>query len=421
MNSIKDSYEMTTKLPQVYFFCFLYPPIARTRSRQIITQSLSEAGFPVKVISIKNPHGFFNKFIKDTSVPPDSLNVKVEYSKTPNWWMLGELLSILKVIPDPQMNWAWAVKRRMRKIIDTKQGVIIGLYPPLVNFIAADYAKKITGFPLILDYRDEFLDLIAPYSGSRRSKLLNFEQKIVNAADLIAVATPEIKNKLQSRYGIEDKKIIVCYSGFSQVHKSADQFFDNQTKNAFKKETLKMVYAGAISQHQKPEIIALAYKKLLQKYPDLKEKITITFYGPDNYYFKHVFKKYLGNGLIYGGFLPQSKIDDVIASYDVGFFSLAGDNYKYAIPRKLFDYINMELPILAAIPRGEAWKIIEDNKIGKAVHYSNIDEIVNAIYDFYKMDNLNYYKQNIRLIKDQFSAQHQYKKLAERIYEIINK
>jgi len=412
---------MITKLPQTYFFCFLYPPIARTRSRQIITQSLSETGFPVKVISIKNPHGYFNKFIKDVSVPPDAVNVKVEYLKVPNWWMLGEVLYVLKIIPDPQMNWAWTVKKRMKEIIETKQGIIIGLYPPFVNFIAADYAKKLTGFPLILDYRDEFLDLVAPHSGFRRSRLLNFEQRIVKAADLIAVATPEIKNKLQNRYGTEDKKFLVCYSGFPQLHKFTDQFLDNQKGIGSNKKILKIVYAGAISQHQKPEIIAMAYKKLLQKHPDLKEKITITFYGPDNYYFKHVFKKYLGNGLIYGGFLPQSKIDNTISSYEVGFFSLAGDNYKYAIPRKLFDYINMELPILAAVPRGEAWKILEDNKIGKAVHYANIDELANALYDFYNdRDHLNDYKQNIRLIKNQFSAQHQYKKFAKKISEIVD-
>lgn len=412
---------MITKLSQIYFFCFLYPPIARTRSRQIITQSLSNAGFPVKVISIKNPHGYFNNFIKDASVPPDALNVKVDYLKVPNWWMLGELLYIFKIIPDPQMNWVWTVKKRIKEIIETKQGVIIGLYPPLVNFIVADYAKKITGFPLVLDYRDEFLDLIAPHSGFRRRRLFNFEQKIVNTAELITVATPEIKNKLQNRYGIDDKKFLVCYSGFSELRKPTDQFLDDQTGSGFKKETLKIVYSGAISQHQKPEIIAMAYKKLLQKYPALKEKITITFYGPDNYYFRHIFKKYLGDGLVYGGFLPQSKIDNTVASYDVGFFSLASDKYKYAIPRKFFDYINMELPILAAVPKGEAWKILEDNKIGKVVHFSDIDELTNALYDFYNNRNhLNHYKQNIRLIKDQFSAQNQYKKLAKKICEIVD-
>lgn len=412
---------MATIFRKIFFFCFLYPPLARSRSRQLITKSLAKAGYSVKVISIKNPHGFFNKFIKDKSLPPDSGNIEVEHIKAPNWWMLGELLYIFKLIPDSQMNWFWIVKQKMKSIIDTKQGIVFGLYPPLVNLFAASYAKKITGFPLILDYRDEFLDLIAPSEGYRRKKLLKFEKMILDSADLISVASDEIKSNLQKRYGLDDKKFIVCYSGFPELRVSSDQLYVNQKRNVFPKKVLNIVYSGAISQHQKPEIIILAFRKLLLKYPALKGSITITFYAPNNYYFKHVFKKYLCDGIIYGGFLPQSKVDDTISSFDIGFLSLAGEKYQYAIPRKLFDYINIEIPVIAAVPKGETWRIIEKNNIGRIVHFSNIEGLADILYDLYSNQvELDQFKTNIRLIKNQFSAEYQYDRFANKISEIMN-
>ena len=47
---------------------------------------------------------------------------------------------------------------------------------------------------------------------------------------------------------------------------------------------------------------------------------------------------------------------------DIGFFSLADEKFAYATPTKLFDYINLELPILAAIPNGESKDIIKKNQ-----------------------------------------------------------
>ena len=406
-------------LPKIYFFCYQYPPIARTRGRQIIVKSFYDAGFPAKVITVANPQGYFNKIILDKSlINEKSAGIEVERIKVLKWGIFGELFYLAKLLPDPRMNWLWAVKKKNQNIVDTNLGVIFALYPPIVNFMAAMHYKKITGFPLVLDYRDEFLNLFAPQDDSKREKFFAIEKEIIDAADVISVASSQIKENLIERYEVDESKFIHCYSGYQNLNFSLDT--STEKNSSFETENkLKIVYSGAISQHQKPEIIIFAYQKLVEKHPELRGKINITFYGPENYYFKYFVKKYFGDGITYGGFLPQSQIDAELQSYDVGFFSLASEKYSYAIPRKLFDYINLELPILAAIPHGEAWNLVEENKIGRQVHFSQIDELADAIYELYKNRNyLSDVRKNIRLIKNKFSAEYQYGRLAERIKEL---
>jgi len=408
-------------LSKIFFFSFLYPPLARSRTRQLISTSLAKEGYRVNVITTANPHGFFNKFLKDYSMPAEHANVNVIRINTFYWWALGEFLYLVKLFPDSQMNWVWSVRKQLKNIIASEKGVILAIYPPFADLLSAYQAKKNTGFPLILDYRDEFLDLTAPNNGFRRNKLLRIEKEIVNSADLISVATSEIKTKLQNRYSIPDEKFIICYSGYDDSGYIYETNIDTTELDVQNLNKLKIVYAGAMSQHQKPEVICQAYSLLSKKYPDIAAKISIKFYGPANYYFNNVLKKFLCNNIEYGGFIPLSNFEKIISQFDIGFFSLADDKYKYAIPRKLFDYIKMNLPVLAALPKGEAWKIIEENKIGKVVEYDNVSNLANAILDLFRnRNNLADYRKNLVKIKPEFGAMKQYQKLAQKLNELYN-
>ena len=53
---------------------------------------------------------------------------------------------------------------------------------------------------------------------------------------------------------------------------------------------------------------------------------------------------------------------------DIGFFSLRGNVSKLCVPSKLYEYINVGIPILAAID-GDARSIVNDNRFGVATDY----------------------------------------------------
>jgi glycosyltransferase involved in cell wall biosynthesis len=129
----------------------------------------------------------------------------------------------------------------------------------------------------------------------------------------------------------------------------------------------------------------------------------------------------LGQGLQYEGFLPYGKIQKLLPSFDVGFFSLAGDSYDYAMPRKLFDYMIAGLPILAALPDGEATRFVGQLNIGKVTHYSDVDALADNLYLYaVDKDEIGRIRKNIRSVREQYSLQKQVEALSIRVKEMVS-
>jgi glycosyltransferase involved in cell wall biosynthesis len=395
------------KTLDVFFFCYDYPPISRTRTRQIFAEQIANAGFHVTVITVLNPSGFLSKPIIENSVQHEHNNLKLVRIKIINWLFIGELLNLLKLTVDPFQNWFWATKRKLRKIIRSDNAIIIALYPPYGNHKLAYIASKISGFPLILDYRDEFLNIIVPSDGFYRERICKLEKKITEHAQLITVASATIKENIIERYKLKEKKVQILFSGY-------DDTPIESKKEKFNHNVLKIVYAGAFSQHQKPEIIIQAFQKKILNHPEIENKIHIVFYGPNNIYFKYKVKPALTNRIKYGGYIPHNNIASLMSKYDIGFVSLNGEAYKYAIPRKIFDYIYYKIPIIGALPKGEAANFIEKNNIGLVTDYKDIDMLGDVLYKFINSPELiDTFKNNMYKMGDFYSAQKQGENFAE--------
>ena len=69
----------------------------------------------------------------------------------------------------------------------------------------------------------------------------------------------------------------------------------------------------------------------------------------------------------------------MIENIDVGFVSLAKDYYQACVPSKIYEYINLGLPMIGALPGGDSVNIINDNNYGIACKYNDINSIVNSI------------------------------------------
>jgi len=394
--------------------------MARSRSRQIFAHGLAAQGFSVKVLSIANPHGFFNKFMMDTSMPQDPPGVIVDRVHAPNWWALGEVLAQVGLIPDAQINWVRAVKLHWKEILKDQKSILFGVYPPFADILLACWAKESTGWPLVIDYRDEFLSASEKHPSRQQRKLFALERSALEAADIISVASATIKQRLQARYGIAEERFCITYNGYDLEFDMSDVGGELDHEGRSDDSVLNVVYAGAISQHQRPEVLCEAYRFLMSKHPELQGRINITFYGPDNYYYRHFFRRYLGQGMQYAGFLPYGKMQQLLPSFDVGFFSLASDSYDYAMPRKLFDYMIAGLPILAALPDGEASQLVRQLNIGKVSHYSDVDALADNLYRYaVDRNEISKIRQKIRSVRDRYSLQKQVEALSIRMKELV--
>ena len=62
---------------------------------------------------------------------------------------------------------------------------------------------------------------------------------------------------------------------------------------------------------------------------------------------------------------------------------------------KIYEYINLELPMIGALPEGDGMEIVNDNGYGVACKYNDLDGLLVAIDKFTDRNYLNSIKQNL--------------------------
>ena len=394
----------------LYFISDTYPPVGRGGAliRAYYSKYLALEGWQVKVITVKNPSAFFLKNDRDEKLLREvEPYVDIHAVETLNWLFVGEALVTLGLIPCRFINWALSVVRRLPQIID-RPGLVLATYPSVSNLLIGDYIKKKYGLPLVLDFRDEYYGV----GGNNVNPLvrrtsLGIETRVVGAADLIFTATEAVKSNLRRRHQVDPAIVHTIYNGYT------DELDRREERNPTGK--LRVIYAGAIAKAQRPEILNLTYRRLLAQHPELARRLEIEVYGPDNTYFKRVYQETMTAGIEFRGFIPHADLmQRMQAEIDIGFFSLADEVFSYATPTKLFEYINLEMPILAALPEGEAKDIIEKYDIGKVAHYADVDGLAAHLYQYYAnpAERLRI-KENIRRIKPKFGIETQAKTMSK--------
>jgi glycosyltransferase involved in cell wall biosynthesis len=392
----------------IYFIALGFPPLGRGNAltNACIVNYLSNY-FHIKVITTKEKQFSFLPYKVDYSLFEEiTKNTEIERVEALRWGGFENILYYLNLIPCPHLNWFLGVIKKRKKIF-TKEGIIFAVYPVLSDLLVGIAIKKMFNFPLIIDFRDDYLGVAQNnmnFIGKVVAKKL--ERKFIKHADYITVTTEHLKKTLLKRYDLKEENILTVYNVVRNSNAILDKVKIRSEKH--EKSTFSVVYAGTISKSQGCEVICKAYKKLISSHPELVDKLKIEIYAPENRYFKKVFKPEMIKGINYNGFIPHSNLLEKLYKADIGFLSLTDSIYSYATPTKLFEFIDLEVPILACLPKGEAKDIIEKNNIGKVSSPNDIDGLAENLYFFYKKkEERKKIKENIKKIKDKYSLSSQ--------------
>lgn len=359
---------------RIYFVNFYYPPMGRSRRRYYYARALADAGFRVTVVTVANPSGFVNRYPVDpqSDVPDPEIEV-VRLRVTP-WWALGEALFAAGVLSCPQANWGRTLERELVPLLRREPGIVLSLYPPISSHRACLKAARAAGCPLVLDFRDEYLDLALRGMGRLfAGRARRIEAELVRGADLVSVTTENVRDNLLGRHRLDPAKVVVTYNGFGgRLPDVAPRDYAGP---------LRFVYAGAITGHQAPEIFCRAWRLLDERQPDVARQVFMSYYGPDNRYARKKLVPLLRPPhLSYGGFLPADEALARVREADVGFLSLAGDRYAYATPGKLFEYAGLGKPVVASVPeRGAAAGIVKRHDLGLVAPAGDAGRLAGAL------------------------------------------
>jgi glycosyltransferase involved in cell wall biosynthesis len=230
------------------------------------------------------------------------------------------------------------------------------------------------------------------------------EYKYIKDVDLIITSSISYKEALLKKYPFLTNKIEHIYFGYIEK-------FQNDQQPIQKREKIHIAYAGEMSATQKPELLLELLK-----------------------YFKNIKLFYIGNVSSYPplkdvnikdvkliDYMPHDKFLTFMRDcVDVGFVSLAEDYFGACVPSKIYEYINLELPILGMLPNGDAMDIINKNGYGIAVNFNDRGAFIDA---FKKMNNkkeLERFKENIKKHKDNWYFGNQFKKVDKLLKSLVD-
>jgi glycosyltransferase involved in cell wall biosynthesis len=400
---------------RLYLISYNFIPSARADgiNRGFLCQSLVKNNWDVSVVTTPRPQKLIMTHQEDESlwsILPES--VKLHRIQDTKLLGLGEFLYLLRLSVCPHQSWAVAVKNKLQNIL-IEPGVVYAIIPPISNALIGLEAKRRYGYPLVLDFRDEYLNVEMLHRFSiERSRFKRLESKVLNAADLIIVAVEGIQLSLSERHGLSKQNVHVIYNGYGNIPKDAE--------SARKDQTFKIVYMGTIGRFQKPEVLCHAYQRLIDANPQWQDKIAVEFYGPDNYYVKRYLKKALIPGTSFNGYLPLNRAIEKLNESDVAFISVGHEELYFMLTSKIFYCLNVEKPILASAPEGELKNFIERYRIGLWSHFKDIQGLADNLKELYtNREKLHQFKQNMKSIKNEFSMEVQAGKLSVLMEKLI--
>lgn len=410
---MKQKKIMTAK-SKIYFLACCFPPIGRGNSitNACVANHLSE-DFDVQVICMEREDGYLLSYQEDQSLVT-GLNPRltVQRVRQAKWGGMNVALYALGLLPCYYLNWAWKVWRRRKELI-REPGIIFAVYPVFSDLVVARALSKRYGYPLLVDFRDDFAGVM---SRGWRRVLGGFyrlmERWVIRQADAVTVTTETLKQDLMKRYRLSEERIRVVYN----VVPSAP---DASPKSRDERSSMRVIYAGAISSIQRPEILLKAYGQLVRVNAELPERVKVEIYGPESPYFSMHVKKYLGPGCSYGGFIPHSETIEKIAAADIGFLALGDATYAYATPTKLFEYIELGVPMVAVLPPGAARDLIESHQIGLVADLGDIQRLAECIGEMIASEELRERcRANMERIREQFRPEQQVGRWRELLGEL---
>lgn len=296
------------------------------------------------------------------------------------------------ILPDNKRFWMKPALKEARKLLEKENfDIIFATAPPYTDLRIGARLKKEFDIPLILDYRDAWLDdgLSFYPTPIHRWIVKAMEREVLHRSNKIVVYTRQIKEHLLKLYPfLSADEISIIPHGYDN-----EDFEINFTPDT-EKTKLRITYSGAFYEDRTPKFFIKAVEKLFYERPDIENQIEFYFIGKfPSHYFKRIKNSRLKYTFSFTGYVDHKTNIGYLLNSDVLWLMIRHKKnpHLYATS-KLFEYIGTGKPILACVPKnGAAAFILKDYGASFIAEPDNVEEIKNTliqIFELYKNGNL---------------------------------
>ena len=311
-------------------------------------------------------------------------------------------------IPDSRIFWVNSSVDFLSKYISENNiESIITTGPPHSLHLIGLKLKSILNISWYADFRDPWTKINyhkeLKLSLRSKKKHLELESKVLNSCDRIIVTS----NKLLNEYNkIVKTPISLITNGF-----------DYQKLQLELDEEFSITHIGRLLPERNPKILWNALKELCIINKNFKNNLKINFIGNVSENLRNEMKTNdLENSVVYHNYIKyKDTIPYLIKSQILLLIESDDKESSYAIPAKIFEYINSGRPIIAIGPKdSEIKQIIDETKSGKYFLYSEYDELLSYLSNsYYQYESKNLHSTSINIDK------YHRKNLAKKLSQII--
>ena len=293
-----------------------------------------------------------------------------------------DLLTSIWQIPDPQIVWLpFALCRGYLDIKSRRIGCIYATGSPWTSLLVGALLKRLTGVPLVLDFRDPWVT--NPYRSHfhpfRKRVEALLERFVVRRANIIVANTAELKQEFMERYGELPKGRFHCIYNSLEVSGRRETCVSGACSEGPYPITL--VHSGFLYGLRDPRNFLQALSQTLLREPEWRDRVRLELVGTTQ--------------LSYSlqALLESLKLDDITKVYGQVSHDSCMEHLRRAsvlllfqpgtgtqIPSKLFEYLPLRKPILAiALPGGATSRFVSNESVGLVADCKDVDDIASKL------------------------------------------
>lgn len=289
-------------------------------------------------------------------------------------------------VPDTKIGWKSKALKVARELVKREQfDLIFATAPPQTDFLIGQELKKLYRLPLVLDYRDAWLDYPFKYYPSPLHWYLNYrlEKKVLKDSDRIIVTLRRVKESILKRYpGLHYNDVVIIPQGFDP-----DDLSSGTGTSQKNRRKMRISHAGTFYAGRNPSIMLHALSEIFRESPHLRGRIELNLIGnvrdEDQ---RLVTQLGLHNDVILAGYLEHRECTQQLAESNVLWLVLDND---FQSPGKLYEYIGARKPLLASVVDGNVRQLILESNAGVILAPTDLNAHIKAIRDLFTLFERN--------------------------------
>lgn len=381
---------------KIYYITRSYLPMRTggTLIRKKYVELLKENGFDIEVVTVDyTNHGYHVEYIDGIKVSyfPYKLNLRV-----------GMCFERLGILEDYLDFWATNVLEYLGEFVTPDDVIFCTSGGELASIKVGNVLKQRVGCKFIVNLHDPIDYTVV--KGKRIDNKFHvnreeYERRNIENADLIITSSNTMLESLREKYFELDLPLMNGYFGYLDKYKGK--------LKRVGKEKLQIVYGGNFGELQKPELFARAVTLL--------EGVEVYFVG-DSTHYKPIDKYRDSANVYFVESMPYDEYCDFVKNkMDCGCVSLTSDYLGACVPSKIYEFINLGIPMIACLPEGDAKSLIERNGYGIVCDYSSIEDLCKTIEKYKDNMILEQHRYNIEKDRDNWSMEELIKPVVDKL------